>query len=90
MIRLLLISLLCFGCGPSVSALKRGGLNKGLGEVREYEVVCVRVGGVKKYSLVGRDLPFDVEKGLWKFVGLNEEGVVVEVVSSMCWMEREI
>ena len=79
---LLLCVLLLSGCGQ-VQRLK-GGV--------EYRIVCEGGRELRRYVVFGREgeLPFEVGSGKWKFVGMNEEGVGVEVVSSDCWMEREL
>ena len=71
-----------FGCGSvERSKIVRGG-------ERKIRVWCVEGGEEVEYEwvLLGRgDLPYDVEKGLWDFVGLRlRDEEVVRVVSSGC------
>ena len=56
-------------------------------------IECAVFGGVRRYEwrrLKSGDVPYDRESGVWRFLGLNEGGEMVRVLSSMCWLESRV
>ena len=91
---LLLMSLLCSGCGVTrLSGVKSGGRFR-IGEEERYEVRCME-GGVEEvyeWVRVGRDsLAYDGEKRVWDFVGKRKrDDRVLRVINNSCSMVMEV
>ena len=85
------------GVGEKKGLVSGGGLKSvgglvSVGSEKRVLIECGLFGVVRRYEwrrMKRGDMPYDRKSGVWRFLGLNEGGEVVEVLSSMCWVESK-